>query len=449
MTLDPTGPAHDLLRAIQARTARVGVVGLGYVGLPLARAFSAAGLPVIGFDTDPAKILTLERGDSYIGHLPPETIRAMRDAGFEATGRFDRLAEADAILICVPTPLTESREPDLSFVVRSVRQIAQALRAGQLVVLESTTYPGTTRDVVLPLLDADGRERGLRCESSYFLAFSPEREDPGNPTHSASKIPKVVGGLGPQSLRLASALYETVVPAVVPVSSPEVAEAAKILENTYRAVNIALVNELKVLFTRMGINIWEVIDAARTKPFGFQPFYPGPGLGGHCIPIDPFYLTSVARRFGITTRFIELAGEINSAMPDYVVGVVADALNRRSKPVNGSRICILGMAYKKDVDDPRESPGFELLALLLGKGACVTYNDPHIPQLPPMRRYPGLTMASHPLSPEFLASQDCVLVATDHSAYDWQEIVAQAPLVVDTRNATKHVRDNRDRIVLA
>ena len=365
--------------------------------------------------------------------------------GFEATDRFDRLGEPDAVIICVPTPLTDAREPDLTYVVNSVQAISAQLRSGQLVVLESTTYPTTTRNVVLPILEASSLGAGV----DFFLAFSPEREDPGNATHSVSNIPKVVGGLDPASTSLASALYESVVVKVVPVSSPEVAEATKILENTYRAINIALVNEMKVLYDRMGIDVWEVIDAAKTKPFGFQAFYPGPGLGGHCIPIDPFYLTWVARQHGLSTRFIELAGEVNTSMPAYVIGRVADALNERSKPVKGSRVAILGMAYKKDVDDPRESPGFELMDLLLKKGAVVCYNDPHIPVLPRMRHYPHLKMKSQLLTPEFLASQDCVLIATDHSAYDYPMIAGHARLIVDTRNATKNVKEGRDKIVRA
>jgi UDP-N-acetyl-D-glucosamine dehydrogenase len=434
-----------LLSRIEGRTARVGIIGLGYVGLPLARAFASAGYPVLGFDTDPAKVARLTSGESYIGHITNESVAGMKANGFEATGRFDRLAEADAIIICVPTPLTEARDPDLGYVVASTRAIAETLRPGQLVVLESTTYPGTTRDVVLPILGASGLKAGL----DFFLAFSPEREDPGNPTFSAPTIPKVVGGLDPASLEVAQALYERVVVRVVPVSDLEVAEACKILENTYRAVNIALVNELKVLFDQMGINIWEVIEAAKTKPFGFQAFTPGPGLGGHCIPIDPFYLSWVARKHGFTTRFIELAGEINTSMPTYVVGRVADALNDQGLAVKGSKILLLGMAYKKDVDDPRESPGFELMERLLQKGAEVEYNDPHIPSLPSMRRYPELKRDSQELTREYLGSRDCVLIVTDHSSYDWPWIVDHSRLVVDTRNATRGLISTVGRIVRA
>ncbi len=434
----------SLLSRINDKAASVGIIGLGYVGLPLARAFVDGGFSVLGFDVDPAKVERLRRGESYIGHITAEVIRQM-SGRFEATDDFGRLDEPDAIIICVPTPLTETREPDLSYIINSAKAIAARLRPGQLIVLESTTYPGTTRDVVLPLLEAAGPRAGR----DFFLAFSPEREDPGNPSFSAHAIPKVVGGLEPRSLELAAALYGAVMVEVIAVSTPEVAEACKILENTYRAVNIALVNELKVLYDRMGIDVWEVIEAAKTKPFGFQAFYPGPGLGGHCIPIDPFYLSWVARKHGVTTRFIELAGEINTAMPAYVVSKVADALNERGKPVKGSKVAILGMAYKKDVDDPRESPGFELMDLLLHKGAEVSYNDPHIPELPAMRRYPHLRMTSRPLTPEYLRSQDCVLIATDHSAYDWPWIVEHTQLVVDTRNATRGVVAHRDRIVRA
>jgi UDP-N-acetyl-D-glucosamine dehydrogenase len=419
---DHFDPLHDRVRA---RTARVGVIGLGYVGLPLARAFAAAGFTVTGFDVDAAKVEKLSAGRSYIKQIPDADIATMQAAGFTATDRFERLGEVDCILICVPTPLTDAREPDLTYVLNSAYAIAGQLRPGQLVVLESTTYPTTTRGEVLPVL----ARTGLTVGTDFFLAFSPEREDPGNAGHSVHNTPKVV-------------LYAAIVPDVVPVSSPEVAEACKILENTYRAVNIALVNELKVLYDRMGIDVWEVIDAAKTKPFGFQAFYPGPGLGGHCIPIDPFYLTWVARKYGLTTRFIELAGEVNTAMPGYVVGRVADALNDRGLAVRGSKVAILGMAYKKDVDDPRESPGFELMDLLLKKGAAVTYNDPHIPVLPKMRHWPHLdAMASSGLTPAYLAAQDCVLIATDHSAYDYAFIAKHAKLVVDTRNAAKKVAD--------
>jgi UDP-N-acetyl-D-glucosamine dehydrogenase len=435
-----------LLARVQDRTATVGIIGLGYVGLPLARAFASAGFRVLGFDIDSAKVEKLNAGQSFIKQIPDEAVAAMRAAGFEATDRFERLNEPDAVLICVPTPLTEAREPDLTYVVNSANAISTRLRRGQLVILESTTYPTTTRAVMLPVLE----RTGLVAGKDFFVAFSPEREDPGNPTHSVSHIPKVVGGLDDGSGDAACALYSAIVPKVVRVSTPEVAEACKILENTYRAINIALVNEMKVLYDRMGIDVWEVIDAAKTKPFGFQAFYPGPGLGGHCIPLDPFYLSWVARHYGMTTRFIELAGEVNTAMPSYVIGKVADALNDAGKAVRGSKVAILGMAYKKDVDDPRESPSFELMDLLLKKGAVVSYSDPHIPSLPRMRHWPHLEpMESNPLTPDYLAEQDCVLIATDHTAFDYAFIVKHSRLVIDTRNATKAVGAGRGKIVRA
>lgn len=431
----------DLLQRIGSKAARVGVIGLGYVGLPLVQAFARAGFPVVGFDIDPEKVRTLAAGHSYIGHISAEKIRSLLDARFEPTTDFSRLAEMDAILICVPTPLTESREPDLSAVVGTAETIARHLRRGQLVVLESTTYPGTTEDVVRPVLE----QSGLGAGADFHLAYSPEREDPGNPKHTAANIPKVVGGIDAPSLELAAELYGQVVVQVVRVSSTRVAEACKILENTYRAVNIALVNELKMLFDRMGIDVWEVIRAASTKPFGFQPFYPGPGLGGHCIPIDPFYLTWAARHYGFATRFIELAGEINTAMPGYVVSRVMEYLNEHGKPLSGSSILVLGVAYKRDVDDPRESPSFVIMEELLARGARVSYNDPHVPRLPKMRRH-ALRMDSVALTAEVLAAHDCVLILTDHSAYDWPWIVEHARLVVDTRNATRDVQSHRDRI---
>ncbi|MGL4461315.1 MAG: nucleotide sugar dehydrogenase [Planctomycetia bacterium] len=440
------GDSHTkLLQALENRSARIGVIGLGYVGLPLVRIFLRAGFPVVGFDCDAKKVVALKAGKSYIKHIPDDEIAAMNAGGkFEATADMTALAAVDAVVICVPTPLTEHHEPDMSYVVGTAKQIRDALRPGQLVVLESTTYPGTTREVLQPILE----ETGLKAGVDFFLAYSPEREDPGNPTHSAAFIPKVVGGLEKHSHVLAAALYAPVVPKVVSVSSPEIAEACKILENTYRCVNIALVNELKILFERMGIDVWEVIAAASTKPFGFQAFYPGPGLGGHCIPIDPFYLSWVARRFGMHTRFIELAGEINTAMPEYVIHRLTLALNDKGRAVRGSKIAILGMAYKKDVDDPRESPSFELLELLQHLGAVVTYNDPHIPRLKAMRKY-QFDLASQDLTPEYLAAQDCVLISTDHSAYDWNFVVEHSSLVVDTRNACKNVTAGRDKICMA
>ena len=437
---------HQLGLKLRDHSASVGIIGLGYVGLPLVESFIRAGFRTLGFDIDASKVASLLRGQSYIRHLPGEWIDACVKSGqFAPTSDMRRLAEADAILICVPTPLNESRDPDLTYVENTARQIAAALRPGQLIVLESTTYPSTTRQVVLPLLAQSGLEVGR----DYFLAYSPEREDPGNRQFSASSIPKVVGGIDQPSLELAQLLYTQAVTQVIPVSSAEVAEACKILENTYRSVNIAMVNELKVLFQRMGLDIWEVIEAAKTKPFGFQAFYPGPGLGGHCIPIDPFYLTWLARKYELATRFIELAGEINTSMPAYVVGRVADALNDAGKPIRGSRIVILGVAYKRDIDDPRESPSFKLMELLNERGAQLSYNDPFIPQLPSMRHFHVPALSSVPLTSEFLARQDCVLIATDHSQYDWTSIVSSSQLVVDTRNATRDVKEHRERIYKA
>jgi UDP-N-acetyl-D-glucosamine dehydrogenase len=412
------------------------------VGLPLAETFAWGGYSVLGFDVDPAKVDKLKQGRSYIGHISSERV-----AELVATGRFDatteprRFAEVDAIIICVPTPLTDAREPDLSYIVGTGQAIKPHLRTGQLVVLESTTYPGTTTELLQPILE----ESGLKAGQDFFLAFSPEREDPGNKQFSTRSIPKVVGGIEAASKELAVALYEPIVKKVIPVSSTGVAEACKILENTYRAVNIALVNELKSVFEAMGIDIWEVIEAARTKPFGFQAFYPGPGLGGHCIPIEPFYLTWVARKYGLNTRFIELAGEINTAMPQYVVTRIAEALNEHGKPVKGSRLCILGVAYKKDVDDPRESPAFTILELLAKRGAVVSYNDPHVPTLPHMRHH-SIRLDSQPLTEPFLAGQDAVVIVTDHSAYDFPWIVKHAQLVVDTRNATRDCTADRAKI---
>lgn len=438
--------SNSLEEAIKNKTATVGVIGLGYVGLPLIRAFVAAGFRTVGFDVDQAKVDRLLAGESYIKHISADWIgQCIKYEMFAPTADMGRLGEPDALLICVPTPLSESRDPDLRYIEETTRKIAKTLRPGQLVVLESTTYPGTTRDVMLPIL----AESGLEVGKDFFLAYSPEREDPGNPDFSADKIPKVVGGIEPNSGRLAGMLYRNAVVEVVAVSNCEVAEASKIVENTYRSVNIAMVNELKMLFDRIGIDVWEVIDAAKTKPFGFHAFYPGPGLGGHCIPIDPFYLSWVARRHGLPTRFIELAGEINTAMPQYVIQRLQEALNRFSKPLRGSKVCVLGVAYKRDVDDPRESPSFVLMELLLAGGAELTYNDPHIPRLPAMRHHHLPDMSSVELTPEFLAEQDCVLIATDHTAYDYDFIVKHAPLVVDTRNATKHVSEGREKICKA
>ena len=435
--------SQSLEQSIKDKSAIVGVIGLGYVGLPLIQAFVAAGFRTMGFDVDQRKIDMLLGGKSYIGHIDAAAItKCIEDKTFDPTSDMSRLAEADALLICVPTPLSDSRDPDLSYVKSTGEMIAKTLRPGQLVALESTTYPGTTKDELLPILEATG----LTAGKDFFLAYSPEREDPGNPDFSASGIPKVVGGLDEASCDLAAALYRHAVVEVVPVSTLEVAEACKILENTYRSVNIAMVNELKTLFDRIGIDVWEVIEAAKTKPFGFQAFYPGPGLGGHCIPIDPFYLSWVARKHGMTTRFIELAGEINSGMPRYVISRLAEALNDQGKPIRSSKICILGMAYKKDVDDPRESPSFELMDLLRAAGAEITYSDPHVPTLPKMRHHDVPDLSSVELTPEFLADQDCVLIATDHTKFDYEAIVKHSKLVIDTRNATDGITAGSEKI---
>lgn len=412
---------------------KVGVIGLGYVGLPLVRSFCHSGSHVWGFDVDAKKVSSLLSGQSYIKHLDASWLpNALASKSFQPTADLRRLSEPDNILICVPTPLNRSRDPDLTYIERTSESIAEVMRPGQLIVLESTTYPGTTRDVVKPILDRSG----LECGKDYFLAYSPEREDPGNQQFSTQSIPKVVGGMDPASSARALSLYGGVIEHIVPVSSCEIAEACKILENTYRSVNIAMVNELKLLFTKLGLDIWEVIDAAKTKPFGFHAFYPGPGLGGHCIPIDPFYLTWLARCHEMPTRFIELAGEINTAMPLFVVDRVAEALNDAGKPIKGSKVCVLGVAYKKDIDDPRESPSFKLMELLLHRGASVTYSDPHVPHLPRMRSFDVPELSSQELTPEFLGGLDCVLIATDHSAFDYGRIVSDANLIVDTRNAT-------------
>ena len=438
--------AKQLQIKIDSKSAKVAVVGLGYVGLPLIDAFTKGGFSAIGFDVDQRKVDMLEKGKSYIAHIPAEKIQNwIKKDQFRATSDMARLNEADVILICVPTPLNETRDPDLSYVIGTTESIGRVLRPGQLVVLESTTYPGTTRDVMLPILERSG----LHVGKDYFLAYSPEREDPGNPDYSANSIPKVVGGYDGCSLSLANALYAKAVTKTIPVESLEIAEACKILENTYRGVNIAMVNELKMLFDRIGIDIWAVIDAAKTKPFGFQAFYPGPGLGGHCIPIDPFYLSWLARKHGMPTKFIELAGEINTGMPMYVIHKLAEALNNNCKSIRGSKICVLGVAYKKDVDDPRESPSFKLMELLQERGAILSYSDPHIPRLPKMRHYDVPDLDSQALTPEFLASLDCALIATDHNGFDYSSIVKHSPLIIDTRNATKAIAFGREKIVKA
>ena len=437
--------ASGLARRIRRREASIGVVGLGYVGLPLVREFCRAGFPVRGFDIDRAKVEALRAGRSYIRHIPPAVLRPhLRSGRFVPTTDFSELRLPDAILICVPTPLDRMKDPDLSYVKATAQAIARTLRRGQLVVLESTTYPGTTEELVRPVLEAGG----LKAGRDFFLGYSPEREDPGNAHWTTRGIPKVVSGSDPASARLTAALYARVVGRVVPVSSTQTAEAAKILENIYRSVNIALVNELKVLFDRMGIDVWEVIAAASTKPFGFQPFYPGPGLGGHCIPIDPFYLSWKARQYEVPTRFIELAGEINHAMPEYVVTRMMEALNRRRKALQGSRILILGVAYKADVDDMRESPSLKLIELLEARGASVSYHDPYIPVFPVLREFPR-RMVSLPLTEAVLRRQDAVLIATAHSKVDYRRLVAKSRLVVDTRNATRGIPDPKGKIVRA
>ena len=429
-------------RKIETRSARVGIIGLGYVGLPLGLLFSEEKFPVTGFDIDASKVEKLNSGASYIHHIPSTEIQAAGKRGFRATADYAQLAQADAIIICVPTPLDEYREPDLSYIELTAQAIAPHLQAGQLVILESTTYPGTTEEVLVKILESKN-PRGLKAArneaapaNSFFVAFSPEREDPGNQSVARRDIPKVVGGMDKASSELASLLYSSIFNRTVVVSSPAVAEMTKLLENIYRCVNIALVNELKLLCLRMGINIWEVIEAASTKPFGFHPFYPGPGLGGHCIPVDPFYLSWKAKEYDFQTRFIELAGEVNANMPYHVVQAVAGALNQHKKAMNGSRILMLGVAYKKDVDDLRESPALTIIELLRQQGAEVSYNDPYFPFVGRGRRY-DLQMHSTPLEkiPEF----DCVLIVTDHSDYDYPAIVRQAKLVVDSRNATRGI----------
>jgi len=433
---------------------KVGIIGCGYVGLPLALRFAEQGQQVKGFDTDPDKVTKLNSGETYIQHIPAATIQKhVASRRFSATTDFAEIAGLDAVLICVPTPLDERREPDLTYVEQTAAAIRPHLQRDQLIVLESTTYPGTTAELVLPILEAPG----LRCPvqagaaadpaTDFYLAFSPEREDPGNKDFSLAQIPKIVGGINAPSRRAAAALYRQIVARVVEVSSTQAAEMAKLLENIFRCVNIALVNELKLLCNRMGIDIWEVIEGASTKPFGFMPFYPGPGLGGHCIPVDPFYLSWKAREYDFATRFIELAGEINTSMPYYIVDEIARALNDRRKSLKGSRVLVLGVAYKKDVDDLRESPSMKIMQLLLERGAAVDYNDPYFPKLHRMRHYDYSHMRSVDLAPQTVAAYDAMVIATDHSSYDYDQLVAAAQLVVDTRNATKRVTRNRDRIV--
>ncbi len=436
----------DLVEKIKNKEANIGVVGLGYVGLPLLMEFVEKGFRTIGFDIDDQKVEKLNAGKSYIKHIDEARVKKVRDSGlFEATSDFARIPEVDAILICVPTPLTKHREPDLSYITSTGETLAKHIRKGQIIVLESSTFPGTTEEVLKPILE----KSGLKGDRDFWVAFSPEREDPANPKFNTRTIPKVVGANNEYARELVTALYDQVIVKTVPVSSTQAAEATKLLENIFRSVNIALVNEMKMILDRMGIDVWEVIDAASTKPFGFMPFYPGPGLGGHCIPIDPFYLTWKAREYEMNTRFIELAGEVNTFMPFYVVNRVGDALNEHQKSIKGSKVLVLGAAYKKDVDDPRESPSFKLMELLEEKGAEVDYNDPFIPVLPKMRMYHVGPKESVELTAENLQKYDCVLVSTDHSAYDWDFIVKHSKLVVDTRNATKDVIENRNKIVKA
>lgn len=427
--------AQRFIERANDRSIVVGIVGLGYVGIPLALAALHKGIKVIGFDIDQKRVDDLNAGRSAIKHIPLDLIvEGAKTGNFVATTNFDRMAEPDALLIAVPTPLTKHREPDLSYVVKTTEAISTRLRKGQLVVLESTTYPGTTDGVMRPILE---RVSGLTSGEEFFLAFSPEREDPGNPDFGTSTIPKIVGGDGADALAMALALYGALVVKAVPVSSTATAEAVKLTENIFRAVNIALVNELKTVYAAMGIDVWEVIDAAKTKPFGFMPFYPGPGLGGHCIPIDPFYLTWKAREFDVATRFIELAGEINTAMPHWVVDRVAEALDRQQgRGLSGARILVLGIAYKKNIEDTRESPSLKLIELLEKRGAQADYHDPHVPELPPTRKHGNLAgRASVPLKADVVASYDAVLIATDHDAVDYPALVESAKLVIDTRNA--------------
>ncbi len=436
--------AAERLERLSTRTAKVGVIGLGYVGLPLSLLLAEAGFKVTGFDIDTRKVSELEAGRSYIFRIPETEIQDARKNGFRATTEFAKLADQDAIIMCVPTPLTGHREPDLSYIENTAKSTAPWIQEGQLIVLESTTYPGTTEDVLIPLLE-QGNKGGLKVQTAgapaehgvFYVAFSPEREDPGNTSVARRDIPKVVGGHEPVATELAAVLYEGIFTRSVRVSTTRVAEMTKLLENIYRCVNIALVNELKVLSLRMGVDIWEVIDAASTKPFGFHPFYPGPGLGGHCIPIDPFYLSWKAKEYDFNTRFIELAGEVNEAMPEFVTAQVSKALNQHKKAVNGSRILMLGMSYKKDIDDLRESPSLTIIELLRAEGAEVVYNDPYHPTVGRGRHY-NLNMSSTPI--ENLDQYDCVLIVTDHSDYDYEQIVRESRLVVDTRNATKGIK---------
>ncbi|MBK1696004.1 nucleotide sugar dehydrogenase [Rhodovibrio salinarum] len=447
-TANTTEPLNALLRRIETRDFAVGIVGMGYVGLPLAMTFAANQFPVMGFDSDPKKVNALAAGRSYIKHISDAQLAEARAENcLSATTDFTRLGEPDAVLLCVPTPLNRNREPDMTYVEASARAVAKQLRPGQLVILESTTYPGTSDELIRPILE----ETGLTSGTDFYLAYSPEREDPGNKDFATGKIPKVVGGDGADALKLAQTLYDAIVPQTVPVRDLRTAEAVKLTENIFRSVNIALVNELKQVYGAMDIDVWEVIDAAKTKPFGFMPFYPGPGLGGHCIPIDPFYLTWKAREYDMSTRFIELAGDVNVSMPRQVINRLAEALNaRQRRALNGARVLLVGLAYKKNVDDPRESPSFKLLELLTEKGAGVDYHDPYIPQIPAMREYPQFTgRPSVDLTAETVADYDAVLIATDHDDIDYATIAESAALVIDTRNAMAKHGYRTPRIVKA
>ena len=443
--MQDTGANVDLLSKIENQEAVIGVVGLGYVGLPLLMEFVEEGFQTVGFDIDSKKVESLNSGKSYIKHIASERVQKVRASNlFEATTDFSKIEKVDCILICVPTPLTRHREPDTSYIANTAETISKYLQKGQLVVLESSTYPGTTEELLKPILE----KSGLKGDEDFWVAFSPEREDPNNPKFNTKTIPKVIGANTEIGRNLTQALYDKVIVETVPVSSSQAAEATKLLENIFRSVNIALVNEMKMILDKMGIDVWEVINAAKTKPFGYMPFYPGPGLGGHCIPIDPFYLTWKAREYEINTRFIELAGEINTSMPFWVINKVMDALNDRGKSLKNSKILVLGAAYKKDIDDPRESPSFKLMEILIHKGAEVDYNDPFVPVLPSMRMY-DIQRESVELSPENLAKYDCVLISTDHSVYDFDFIAEHAQLIVDTRNATDKITQDKEKIVKA
>ena len=431
--------ALDLERKIKNRKAHIGIIGMGYVGLPLVKLFLGKGFEVLGFDIDEKKVKMLNQGKSYIKHVTADELKGfIKDKKFQATADFQSLSGIDVVIICVPTPLDSHKNPDLSFVLQTTETISQYLKKGQLVILESTTYPGTTEEKVLPILETGG----LKAGEDFFLAYSPERENPGDKVFTTDRIPKIVGGVTLKCKRLAKAFYDQVVSNTVPVSSPKVAEATKILENVFRSVNIAMVNEMKMIFDRMGINIWEVIQAASTKPFGYMPFYPGPGLGGHCIPVDPFYLTWKAKEVDYPTKFIELAGEINTFMPYYVVSRTIEALNRNGKSVKGAKILILGLAYKEDVDDQRESPALKIISLFKEYGARVSYNDPYVPSASGYRDYPGLALKSTALTAQRLKESDAVVIVTAHSAYDFDWITRNAALVIDTRNAVKKSRRN-------